>query len=132
MVSGSLLHTDSSGHDGTVAPGSVQLLSAGSGVTHAELAGPAGSTRFIQAWLTPDEPGTATSYDVVPVDLPPGELVVVASGHLPAPVRLGVAGATLRVARLAGGDTVDAARRSAAARVRRGRRTGPVLARGAA
>jgi redox-sensitive bicupin YhaK (pirin superfamily) len=106
VLSGSLRHTDSAGHSGEVGPGSLQVLSAGSGVTHAEIAGPDGPARFVQAWLTPDRPGGDPSYDVVPVPLPAGELSVVASGSLPAPVRLGVAGATLRVARLGAGDTV--------------------------
>jgi redox-sensitive bicupin YhaK (pirin superfamily) len=106
VVTGSLAHTDSDGHTGEVRPGSVQLLSAGSGVTHAEIAGPDGPTRFVQAWLTPDEAGTPPSYAVQPVPLEPGRLVVAASGHLPAPVRLGTASATLRIARLGAGDTV--------------------------
>ena len=59
---------------GVVRPGEVQVLSAGSGVTHAEVAGPEGPTRFVQAWLTPDEPGTPPAYSVTPVDLAPGEL----------------------------------------------------------
>lgn len=106
VLSGALSHSDSSGHDGVVRPGSVQVLSAGSGVTHAEVAGPQGPTRFVQAWLTPDVPGAPPSYDVVPVSLTPGELTVVASGRLPAPARLGVASATFRVARLRAGDSV--------------------------
>jgi quercetin 2,3-dioxygenase len=106
VVSGSLEHDDSCGHSGEVRPGSVQVLSAGSGVTHSEVASREGPARFIQAWLTPDEPGADPSYAVVPVELSAGELVVVASGHLPAPARLGVASATLRVARLRAGDTI--------------------------
>jgi redox-sensitive bicupin YhaK (pirin superfamily) len=106
VLSGSLVHADSSGHSGLVRPGSVQVLSAGSGVTHSEVAGPEGPARFVQAWLTPDETGGDPSYAVTPVDLPAGELTVVASGHRPAPVRLGVAAATFWVARLGTGDTV--------------------------
>ena len=90
----------------TVGPGEVQVQSAGSGITHAEVAATDGPVRFVQAWLTPDEPGAEPSYAVAPVSLPPGELVVVASGHRPAPARLGVASATFLVARLGPGDTV--------------------------
>ncbi len=36
VLSGSLLHEDSTGHTGIVSPGAVQRLSAGSGVVHAE------------------------------------------------------------------------------------------------
>ena len=95
VISGSLIHADSAGHDGVVRPGSVQVLSAGSGVTHSEVAGPEGPARFVQAWLTPAESGPP-SYAVAPVDLQPGELTVA--------VRLG--DATFRVARLAAGDSV--------------------------
>jgi redox-sensitive bicupin YhaK (pirin superfamily) len=106
VVAGALRHSDSEGHDGEVRPGSVQVLSAGSGVTHSETAVPGAPARVVQAWLTPDETGTLPAYAVVPVDPAPGVLTVVASGSLPAPTRVGVAGATLRVARLGTGDTV--------------------------
>ena len=97
VLSGSLRHTDSEGHTAQVRPGEVQVLSAGSGVTHSEVAGPEGQVRFVQAWLTPDEPGTPPAYSVTPVDLVPGELTPV--------TRVG-SRATLLVARLGSGDTV--------------------------
>ena len=96
VVSGSLHHTDSAGHTAVVRPGEVQVLSAGSGVTHSEVAGPEGPARFVQAWLTPETSGTAPGYSVTPVDLRPGELTVAAR----------VGDATFRVARLSAGDTV--------------------------
>lgn len=97
VLSGSLLHTDSEGHAATVRPGEVQVLSAGTGVQHSEVAGPEGQVRFVQAWLTPDETGTPPSYSVTAVDLAPGRLTPV--------VQVG-AHARLAVARLASGDTV--------------------------
>jgi redox-sensitive bicupin YhaK (pirin superfamily) len=100
VLSGSLRHTDSSGHSAQVRPGSVQVLSAGSGVTHAEVAGPEGPARFVQAWLTPAETDTRPSYDVRPVELRPGDLTVVAT------VATAAGDATFRVARLGAGDTV--------------------------
>ena len=42
VLTGALQHSDSEGHTGVVRPGEVQVLSAGSGVTHAEIAGPDG------------------------------------------------------------------------------------------
>ncbi|WP_051551588.1 pirin family protein [Nocardioides sp. URHA0020] len=96
VLTGELRHTDSSGHTGVVRPGEVQVLSAGSGVTHSEIAGPSGPTRFVQSWLTPTTLGTTPSYDVSPVELVPGVLSEV--------VRIGTA--TFRVARLEAGDTV--------------------------
>jgi redox-sensitive bicupin YhaK (pirin superfamily) len=96
VISGSLVHSDSAGHDGVVRPGSVQMLSAGSGVTHSEFAGPEGPARFVQAWLTPIESGLPPHYSITPVDLQPGALTVA--------VELG--DATLRVARLDAGESV--------------------------
>jgi len=106
VLSGALEHRDDDGREATVGPGEVQVQSAGSGITHAEVAGAGGPVRFVQAWLTPDEPGGEPSYAVAPVSLPPGELVVAASGHRAAPARLGVRAATFLVARLGPGDTV--------------------------
>ena len=96
VLRGALAHTNDRGAQVTVAPGTVLVLSAGSGVVHAEVAAPgAGPTRFVQVWLTSDSPGTEPSYATSPVTLPDGELVPVASGSDPAaPVRLGTAGAT--------------------------------------
>ncbi len=96
VVSGVLRHTDSEGHDHEVRPGQVQVLSAGSGVTHAELASPDGPARFVQAWLTPQEPVTPPAYSLRDVELVPGSLVEAAR----------VGDATLSVARLGAGDTV--------------------------
>lgn len=91
VLSGSLHHTDSEGNDAVVRPGEVQVLSAGSGVTHAEIGGPEGQVRFVQAWLTPEEAGTPPAYSVAEVDLEPGRptpVVTVGSSSL-AVVRLG-------------------------------------------
>jgi redox-sensitive bicupin YhaK (pirin superfamily) len=96
VLSGSLLHEDSAGHSGIVRPGEVQVLTAGTGVTHSEIAGPEGQVRFVQAWLTPAEPDAPPSYAVTPVDLVPGALTEVA--------RIG--SARFLVARLGAGDTV--------------------------
>jgi quercetin 2,3-dioxygenase len=96
VLTGALHHSDSAGHTGVVRPGEVQVLSAGSGVTHSEVAGADGPVRFVQAWLTPEALGTPPAYSVTPVSLTPGQLGEV--------VRLG--DATLRVARLQAGDTV--------------------------
>jgi quercetin 2,3-dioxygenase len=103
VLEGELRHEDSTGHRGVVRPGVVQRLSAGSGVVHSEVAGPAGS-RFVQMWVPADEPGAPPGYDDREVVLDEG-LCTVASGlagHAPA-VRLGNSGAALHAARLRGG-----------------------------
>jgi redox-sensitive bicupin YhaK (pirin superfamily) len=93
---------------GRLAPGSVQVLSAGSGVTHSEVAATGiGITRFVQVWLRPDQTSTPPSYAVAPVSLDPGAWTLVASGDDPAaPVRVGTSGAAFRVARLGAGDPI--------------------------
>lgn len=100
VVSGALRHTDSLGTSRTLVPGEVALLSTGSGVDHSEVAVPgSGPTRFVQVWLTADEPGRAPSYDVRAVDPDPTGLVD--TGLQP-----GVEGARLLVARVPAHTTV--------------------------
>lgn len=88
-------------------PGSVQRMSAGLGVRHAERADRAGA-RFVQAWLLPAVTGLPPSYEHrrVPPERLRDALVPVVSGlgHAGA-VRLG-APAALHVGRLAPGRTV--------------------------
>ncbi|MEO3751049.1 pirin family protein [Streptomyces sp. B6B3] len=65
VIEGELTHEDSSGRVGTVRPGDVQRLTAGSGVRHVERnAGPA-PLRFLQMWLVAGEPGGPPEYEVV-------------------------------------------------------------------
>ena len=114
VLSGSLLHRDSQGHTGVVAPGLAQRMSAGSGIVHAERNDayrtdpnwPAVPVHFVQMWLRPDVPGTPPAYAQQEVDR--AELGrgwrPVASGHdADAAVRVGSAGATLWVTVLAAG-----------------------------
>lgn len=104
VLSGVLLHTDSTGHTSPIGPGTVQAMSAGSGIRHAEVADPAsGPTRFVQAWVRPDAPGGVPVHHELAVDLEESGLVPVAgAGGLP----IRTAGASLRVARLAPGEGV--------------------------
>ena len=56
VVEGSLVHADSSGAREVLPAGTVQVQTAGSGIAHSEHAGPGpGPTRFVQAWLRPDD-----------------------------------------------------------------------------
>ncbi len=107
VLSGGLDHRDSLGTERRLGPGSVAVLSAGSGVEHSETAAPGEACRFVQAWLVPDELGRTPSYAaalVEPAALA-GGLLPVASGSDPhARVGLGTAGADLRVARLEAGE----------------------------
>ncbi len=108
VLSGALRHSSSVG-SGLVTPGRVQRLSAGSGVRHAETAdGPSG-TRFLQAWVRPDEPGTTPDYLARDAPVPlggPGSApgwTCVADGDGQGVVPIGARGASLHVADLAAG-----------------------------
>ncbi len=101
VVSGAVRHVDDAGREEVVPAGSLAVLSAGSGVRHSETAVEgAGPTRWVQTWLRPDATGTDPSYAVAAVD--PG-----ARGLVPAPLGVGVDGASLAVAQLRGGDTLE-------------------------
>ena len=110
VLSGAVVHTGSVGPPTTVGAGQVQVLSAGSGVLHSEIADPgSGPTRFVQTWVRPDEPGAAPSYDSASVHdaVAGGGLVPVASGRDGGAVAgIGTASATLHVVVLDAGDSV--------------------------
>jgi quercetin 2,3-dioxygenase len=86
VLSGSLVHQDSAGHNGLIHPGLAQRMSAGSGILHSEkndAAGAVEDVHFVQMWVVPDTERVAPSYeqlDITP-QLDAGELVVVASGR---------------------------------------------------
>lgn len=100
VVDGVLLHEDASGTVRELGAGSVQRMSAGGGVVHAERAGAAG-TRFIQAWLLPDRHGGAPSYRATTVQ--PEALV---DRLLPVCGPLAAASAVLHAGRLQPGRVV--------------------------
>ena len=99
VVTGSLVHTDPSGTS-VLQAGDAAITRAGSGITHSERAGEP-ATRFLQAWLTPGEPGGAPRRSVLTPDLADGGLAVVATAD-----DLGVPGATFAVGDLPAGATV--------------------------
>jgi redox-sensitive bicupin YhaK (pirin superfamily) len=104
VLEGALVHTDSTGAQHVVEAGRAQVLSAGTGIRHSEVADPqSGRCRFVQAWLTPSAPGATPSYVVGEAPQPASGLVEVAGGSgLP----VGTSGARLLVARLTQGDSV--------------------------
>ncbi|MCH7229033.1 pirin family protein [Haloferula sp. A504] len=63
VVSGKLAHRDSMGNERTLEPGEVQLMSAGSGVTHSEFNPSADdAAHFLQIWIHPRERGLEPRY----------------------------------------------------------------------
>ena len=103
VLRGELEHRDSTGTAHTLRAGEVAVLSAGSGVRHAELAAPSGSARFVQVWLTPDTAEAAPHYASTEVPGGRGLVPVLGPG---APLGVDVAGASYAVARLADGETL--------------------------
>ena len=104
VLEGALVHTDSTGTSHVVETGRAQVLSAGSGIRHSEVADPAsGRCRFVQAWLAPSSSGTEPSYVLGEAPPPATGLVEVVGGDgLP----IGTSGARLLVARLSPGASV--------------------------
>jgi redox-sensitive bicupin YhaK (pirin superfamily) len=104
VLEGALVHTDSTGTSHVVEAGRAQVLSAGSGIRHSEVADPgSGRCRFVQAWLAPSASGTDPSYVLGEAPPPASGLVEVVGGDgLP----IGTSGARLLVARLSPGASV--------------------------
>lgn len=103
VLDGVLVH-DGPGGRRELGPGSAQRLRAGSGARHAERAGDA-PTRFVQAWLLPDERGLRPADEalVLPDAALADRLVTVAG---PGGLGLAAGGAALRVGRLSSGSSV--------------------------
>jgi redox-sensitive bicupin YhaK (pirin superfamily) len=90
VLEGSLVHQDSTGHNGIIYPGLAQRMSAGRGIMHSEkndswrLSGDAhrDPVHFVQMWVVPDEQGIAPGYEQLEIadELLSGSLVPVASG----------------------------------------------------
>jgi len=82
VLDGALAHKDSMGNDGTILPGEVQRMSAGTGVRHSEFNQAAGqTTHFLQIWIIPDRAGVEPGYEQKFIDPASkrGKLALVAS-----------------------------------------------------
>ena len=63
VLGGSMAHKDSMGHGRTLLPGQIQLMSAGTGVTHSEFnPDPAVPLHLLQIWILPEKRGLTPSY----------------------------------------------------------------------
>lgn len=107
---GAITHHDSLGNKGRTQAGDVQVMSAGTGIRHAEYNLESGPTRLFQIWILPREQGLGPSWGAKP--FPKGDragrFVALASGYaedtdaLPIRADARVLGATL-----AAGQTTD-------------------------
>jgi quercetin 2,3-dioxygenase len=101
---GAITHQDSLGNTGRTAAGDVQVMSAGTGIRHAEYNRETVPTRLFQIWIIPDARGGAPYWDArpFPKDDRSGVFVTLASGlkgddgALPIRASARVLGATLK------------------------------------
>ena len=81
---GAISHEDSLGNRGRTETGDVQVMSAGSGIRHAEYNRETAPTRIFQIWIVPTHRGGPPSWGTRP--FPPaersGQLVALASGDM--------------------------------------------------
>jgi redox-sensitive bicupin YhaK (pirin superfamily) len=90
VMQGSLVHQDSTGHNGVIYPGLAQRMSAGKGILHSEkndayrieAARAKEQVHFVQMWVLPDQSGIKPGYEQAEIgdELLKGGLVPVASG----------------------------------------------------
>jgi quercetin 2,3-dioxygenase len=101
---GAITHKDSMGNEGRTTAGDVQVMSAGSGVRHAEYNLEPETTRIFQIWIEPTAGGGAPSWGArpFPKDDRAGRFIALASGlpgdddALPIRTNARVLGATLK------------------------------------
>jgi len=101
---GAISHQDSLGNAGRTEAGDVQVMSAGSGITHSEYNREDVTTRIFQIWIIPDENGQPPSWGARPFPRGDrsGRFVALASGFkddteaLPLRTDARVLGATLK------------------------------------
>jgi quercetin 2,3-dioxygenase len=79
---GAITHKDSLGNTGATRAGDVQVMHAGTGITHAELNQETEATRLFQIWIIPDETGVKPGWEAREFPRNTGEgLQVLASGR---------------------------------------------------
>lgn len=69
VLEGAIAHKDSSGGGGTIRPGEIQRMSAGTGITHSEFNASATQTcHMLQIWIMPSRRGVRPSYEQKAID----------------------------------------------------------------
>ena len=79
---GAITHQDNLGNEGRTEAGDVQVMSAGTGIRHAEYNKESDTTRIFQIWIIPDRRGEAPSWGAKPFPTGDrsGRFVALASG----------------------------------------------------
>src|SRR5690606_33630921 len=101
--SGAISHQDNQGNEGRTEAGDVQVMSAGTGIAHAEYNLEDETTQIFQIWIIPDQRGGEPSWGArpFPKDDRAGRFVTLASGKgdeesLPIRADARVLGATVK------------------------------------
>ena len=87
---GAITHKDNRGNKGTTTAGNVQVMSAGTGITHSEYNHEDEETNIFQIWIMPRSKGIAPSWDTAEFPQEPvnGSLPLLVSGDGTAPLRI--------------------------------------------
>jgi len=82
VLRGQLEHRDSMGNGSVINEGDVQVMSAGTGITHSEF-NPSDSEKvnFLQLWIFPNESGIKPRYDQKKFNIGENEVIKVVSGE---------------------------------------------------
>lgn len=90
VLKGALRHQDSLGNQVSITPGEMQLMQAGSGITHSEMnALETEAAHVLQIWLIPDQTGGVPRYQSAALPAADGNWQLLASGEAgKAPLRL--------------------------------------------
>lgn len=68
-LSGKLAHGDNIGNEGIIETGEIQVMSAGTGITHSEMNGDGNEpVKFLQIWVIPNKMGVTPRYQQVRMD----------------------------------------------------------------
>lgn len=82
VLKGKLEHKDSMGNGSVINEGDVQVMSAGTGVTHSEFdPSPEEKVNFLQIWIFPNKKGLNPRYDQKNFNLETNKLIKVVSGE---------------------------------------------------
>ena len=69
ILGGSIAHKDSTGGGGTIRPGEIQRMSAGTGIVHAEFnASPDQTCHLLQIWIVPSQRNLTPGYEQKAID----------------------------------------------------------------
>ncbi|MGO1080255.1 pirin family protein [Inquilinus sp. CA228] len=108
VLSGAVKHRDSLGNTAVIRAGDLQRMTAGTGITHAEMNPSATEPlHLLQIWLHPDRRGLAPGYEQLGVEVGTAGLRLVAAPEAGDGVLQIHQDARLSIARLAAGETVE-------------------------